>query len=119
MSHTNYNNVSNKARNENVNVNATPAQPEAPAAVIPDAATTAPVTAPEAPAQPEAIFGMVCDCKNLNIRKNPNVNSQILFTVPNGAKIKIDLGLSTAEWYKVTVNSKEGFCMKKYISLPQ
>lgn len=120
MSHTNYNNVSNKTKPNATNV--------APA-VQPEPATTTPVTQPETtsvtpttvetPTQPEAIFGTVCDCKNLNIRKNPDANSQILFAVPKDAKVKIDLDSSTAEWYKVFVNDQEGFCMKKFITLPQ
>lgn len=112
MGHTNYNNMSNKTKNENVNT--THDQPKYAVDETPMVAVT-----PETHDQPESIFGTVYDCKNLNIRKHPNTNSQILFTVSKGTKIKIDVESSTAEWYKILVNDQEGFCMKKYISLPQ
>lgn len=108
MAHTNYNNVSNKTKPNVTNV--------APAAQ-PEPATAAPVPEPEAPSA--ATIGTVFDCKKLNVRTNPNVNAQVLFTINKGTEVKIDLEESTAEWYKVLVNHQEGFCMKKYITLPQ
>ena len=118
MSHTNYNNVSSKTNHDKTNV--APVQPE-------PATTTAPVVIPETtPATPaatvtppEPVFGRVFDCKNLNIRKNPTTTSQILFTIPKDTLVEIDVEASTAEWYKVVVNDKEGFCMKQFVTLPQ
>ena len=117
MSHTNYNNVSAKTKDNNAPV--TPVAPATPVTVTADATAAQNVIVPETPAQPEVVFGTVYDCKKLNIRKSPNANAQVLFTIPKDTKVKIDLNESTVEWYKVTVNNKVGFCMKKYISLPQ
>jgi uncharacterized protein YgiM (DUF1202 family) len=101
MSHTNYNGITSKNDNRASNVNA-PVQPE-----------------PETVEQEAYISGTVFGCMKLNVRKDPNINADILFTIDKDTEVTIDTEESTAEWYKVFVNDQEGFCMKKYISLPQ
>ena len=71
----------------------------------------------EAPAEP--VLGIVSDCTKLNIRKEADVESSVLFIIGKDSDVLVDLDESTDEWYKVYVNDQEGFCMKDYITLVQ
>lgn len=66
----------------------------------------------------EPMLGVVIDCKNLNVREQPDGDADVLGTIPADSKVLIDEGESTSEFYKVcTVSGLEGFCMKKYIGV--
>lgn len=66
----------------------------------------------------EPLVGIVIDCKNLNIREQPDGDADILGTIPADSKVLIDESDSTSEFYKVCAASGlEGFCMKKYIAV--
>lgn len=68
----------------------------------------------------EEIIGVVTDCLRLNIRKEPNKDSEVAVIVNCLDEVKIDPETSTDEWYAVcTVAGIEGFCMKKYIAVRQ
>ena len=68
----------------------------------------------------EEIIGVVTDCLRLNIRKEPNKDSEVASIVNCLDEVKIDPETSTDEWYAVcTVAGIEGFCMKKYIAVRQ
>lgn len=68
----------------------------------------------------EEIIGVVTDCLRLNIRKEPNKDSEVAAIVNCLDEVKIDPETSTDEWYAVcTVAGIEGFCMKKYIAVRQ
>lgn len=68
----------------------------------------------------EDVIGVVTDCLKLNIRKEPNKDSEVAAIVSCLDEVKIDLKASTDEWYAVcTVAGIEGFCMKKYIAVRQ
>jgi uncharacterized protein YgiM (DUF1202 family) len=110
MSHTNYNAVSTNKPNSKD------------AEVAPTVNSTPEIDTTNTPAELEQLawpVGVVADCVKLNVRKEPDLNAAILFTIDKDVEVEIDLESSTAEWYKVIVNNQEGFCMKKYISLPQ
>ena len=65
----------------------------------------------------EPLIGVV-KCKKLNVRKNPNLESEILMTVTEGDNVELNIKASNREFYKVLTESKEeGFCMKKFISI--
>lgn len=115
MSHTNYNDISNKnAKAENV-ANTPNVTPEA---KLPETvANTTPET--QEPEKKDPVLGVVADCVKLNVRKSPNPNAEILFVIGKDSDVLIDIDESTADWYKVYVNEQEGFCMKKYIKLAQ
>lgn len=52
----------------------------------------------------------------LNVRKEPDVNSEIVHRLSYSSEVFIDEENSTDEWYKIrTKNGVEGFCMKVYI----
>lgn len=51
---------------------------------------------------------------NLNLRRDPNVNSPVVASIPNGATVEI---LDCRDrWYKVNYNGTEGYVFKLYIS---
>lgn len=68
----------------------------------------------------EEIIGVVSDCLKLNIRKEPNKDSDVVAVVTCLDELKIDLTASTDDWYAVcTAAGIEGFCMKNFVSVEQ
>lgn len=66
----------------------------------------------------EPLVGIVIDCKNLNVRNQPDGEADVLGTISADSEVLIDEGDSTSEFYKVcTASGLEGFCMKKYIAV--
>lgn len=66
----------------------------------------------------EPLIGKVSGCKKLNIRKEPNRESDVLDVVLEGSEVMIDESKSTDDFYKVyTESGLEGFCMKQYITV--
>ena len=66
------------------------------------------------------IIGVVTDCLKLNIRKEPNKDSDVVVIVTCLEELKIDPDTSTDDWYAVcTVTGIEGFCMKKFVAVRQ
>lgn len=62
--------------------------------------------------------GIVTDCVRLNVRKNPDLNAEILCEVNCQTYLMIDEKESTDIFYKVyTAAGIEGFCMKDFITL--
>lgn len=62
--------------------------------------------------------GIVTNCSRLNIRKEPNVDSDIVCSVSNNTEVIIDEESSNDGFYKITTSAGiEGFCMKKYIEI--
>ena len=62
--------------------------------------------------------GIVTDCVRLNVRKNPDLNAEILCEVNCQTDLMIDEKESTDTFYKVyTAAGIEGFCMKDFITL--
>ena len=66
----------------------------------------------------ETRVGVVSDCKQLNIRKEPSIDADKICVVSAGALLVIEPDKSTDEWYKIyTEAGIEGFCMKKFVTL--
>lgn len=66
------------------------------------------------PGEPK--MGIVIDCKNLNVREQPNSSAAVLGVVPAGTELMVDDRESTDEFYKIlTASGLEGFCMNKFI----
>lgn len=57
--------------------------------------------------------GKLANCELLNARKEPSKDSEVLFVVSKEDKIVI-LGEEN-DFYKVSVNNKEAYCMKNFI----
>lgn len=63
------------------------------------------------------IYGTVKDCLMLNIRRKPEIDSEIKTVVNAGSKLLIDDKTEFDDWFKVTTETGiEGFCMKDYIA---
>lgn len=68
----------------------------------------------------EDVIGVVTDCLKLNIRKEPDKDSDVVVVVTCLDELKIDFDASTDDWYAVcTVTGIEGFCMKKFVAVRQ
>lgn len=75
-----------------------------------------PVVAPE----PEVVEGCVVDCARLNVRSAPSTKARVLCEIARDDVVTIDMAKSKSEWYSVcTEAGVNGFCMKKYIQIPQ
>ena len=62
--------------------------------------------------------GVVSNCSNLNIRKKPDKNADILKVVPEGEEVVIDMDDNTDIFYNVILkDGTEGFAMKEFIKL--
>lgn len=51
----------------------------------------------------------------LRLRQRPSIESETLDLIPGGSKIKL-IG-QYREWFKVSYNNKEGYCLKQYIAI--
>lgn len=68
--------------------------------------------------QSESIFGVVVNCKLLNVRETPNKDAEILTKVKQGNEIMVDFSASTDDFYSVcTQTGVEGYCMKQFIEV--
>lgn len=62
--------------------------------------------------------GVVVDCFNLNVRKEPTTASDIMAVIPEGTKLMINVGNSTVSWYAVMLDGdKSGFVMKQFVKV--
>lgn len=69
-------------------------------------------------AKPEPKIGSVVDCKMLNVRKEPSIESEVLCEISWSTELMIYEEESTDEFYKIcTASGVEGYCMKKFISI--
>ena len=60
--------------------------------------------------------GIVVGCEKLNVRKEPSINSEVVFQFPCNMEVEIFIDKSTEDWfYACNAAGIEGFCMKKYI----
>lgn len=61
-------------------------------------------------------IGVVVGCEKLNVRKEPSINSEVVFQFPCNMEVEIFVDKSTEDWFYVcNAAGIEGFCMKKYI----
>ena len=68
--------------------------------------------------EPEIKKGIVINCELLNVRKEPNTDSDIIKVINHGDEVNIikeDKGVMSADFHKTT----DGYVMKKYIKIIQ
>lgn len=71
-------------------------------------------------ATPTEVIGMVTGCRQLNIRKEPRLDADVLCYVPVNSELAINTAESTDEWLRVfTATGVEGYCMSKYVFIKQ
>ena len=61
------------------------------------------------------IFGVVTDCFRLNVRKEPNVTSEIVSVIYSGTKVRLGLDFDAAWWKVVLDDGSSGYALKQYI----
>jgi len=63
-------------------------------------------------------IGIVVNCKRLNVREKPSVDSNVICVIDCQTELMIYEEESTDEFYKIcTASGVEGFCMKKFIDI--
>lgn len=63
-------------------------------------------------------YGVVFNCFRLRIRKEGNLNGEIICEVESGTKLAVYESQSNNDFYKVcTASGISGYCMKKYVSI--
>lgn len=69
----------------------------------------------------EKVIGVVCNCDKLNIRKKPNVKSEVVAIIGKGVEVEIVNSDSKEDFYSVRGTNQfvNGYCMKKYISIKE
>lgn len=60
----------------------------------------------------------VNNCKKLNVRKKPDITSNVVCIVDKTNELTIEEIKNNKDWVKVCTDSgKKGFCMKKYVAV--
>ena len=70
--------------------------------------------------EPEPIteqIGKVDKCQLLCMRKEANTAAAVIRFLEVGTEVFVHADKSTDEWYAVTVDDVDGFCLKHYISI--
>lgn len=66
--------------------------------------------------EPIIVKGIVKDCMNLNVRKKPSTDSDILGSIPKNFEVTI-LDDTVDGWFEIKAEKiGTGFCMSKYIT---
>ena len=63
------------------------------------------------------VNGKIYDCQKLNLREEPSKDSNVVEVLDESSILIVDKENSTEDFYKVEVNGKNGYCMKKFIKL--
>ena len=63
-----------------------------------------------------AVRGTVL-CELLNVRKEPNINAEVVTVLPQDSIVTISDTHATEDFYKVLVGDVEGYCMKKFMAI--
>ena len=72
----------------------------------------------EFPYEVKPVHGRVVNCARLNVRKEPNIKSEIVAVIDAETDVEIIEVASTEEFYRVkTSDGVEGFCMKDYVTV--
>jgi hypothetical protein len=70
------------------------------------------------PIKSEQIIGIVDNTERLRVRKEDNVDSEILCLLDKGSEVTIDSQYSAEFFYKIVTSAGiEGYCMKKFITI--
>lgn len=65
-----------------------------------------------------SIYGVVDNCLQLNVRKKPSVEAEILTTLKVGTEVRILKDEMENGFYKIcTASGLEGYCMCEYVVL--
>lgn len=71
----------------------------------------------KAPKKAVKVFGRINGCRLLNIREKASLNSLVLGVLDVTSKFSIDKKLSTDDFYKISFNGINGYCLKEFVEL--
>lgn len=72
----------------------------------------------EIPYEVKPMHGYVDNCNRLNVRKEPNIKSEIVAVIGVETDVEIIEVASTEEFYRIkTSDGVEGFCMRNYVTV--
>ena len=71
-----------------------------------------PAPEPKKPAWGEA---RVYNCQNLNFRKEPHSDAEILRTLKVGTTVQVDPGFTSPDWTHIKYLGDTGYVMSKYL----
>lgn len=114
MSHRNYSKYSEQPKEEvTKQISAEEITPE-----VSDDQTTTEIITENISQEPELVIGIVDNTERLRVRKEDNVDSEILCILEKDSEVNIDLQNSTEFFYKIMTSAGvEGYCMKNFIRL--
>lgn len=61
------------------------------------------------------VSGIVTGCEKLNVRTEPNKDSEVKTIIEKDKEVVIDPNNSSTEWYAISVDGINGFVMSKFI----
>ena len=65
------------------------------------------------------VRGVVTGCNLLNVRSQPEADSDVITVIPIDSVITISDVNASQDFYKVLVGDLEGYCMKKFIKIKE
>lgn len=65
------------------------------------------------------VIGIVSGCKRLNVREQPDLNSNVLQILGENTEVVVATAFENDEWYCVTIDDVSGYCMKKFIEIKE
>ena len=65
------------------------------------------------------VLGVVTGCNLLNVRSQPEADSDVITVIPIDSVITISDVNASQDFYKVLVGDLEGYCMKKFIKIKE
>lgn len=97
---------------------------------INDTSITAEKIAVDEVPETKTVIGYVTDCFKLNIREKPSMDANVLYVAPLNEDLVVDISsigseepddeFTVPEWLHVyTKFGIEGYCMKKYVNIPE
>lgn len=83
------------------------------------------ITKPEHPAtsviektEPEIRKAIVCNCKKLNVRENPNPKANVIMIINEDDEVTVYTDGSVGNYYSIRTESGiEGYCVKDYLKM--
>lgn len=65
------------------------------------------------------VLGVVTGCNLLNVRSQPEADSNIVTVIPIDSIVTISDVNASQDFYKVLIGDLEGYCMKKFIKIKE
>ena len=85
---------------------------------VPVEVSVDPVVEVETEEKCEIAVGIVTGCSRLNVREAPEIEANVICTVPVWSEVQVCMTHDHGIWYHVyTAAGQEGYCMKQFINI--